>query len=78
MTPGVNTWTPEHGDCRSWWREFKSKSSRDFAASQAHKTPGYLSHRVGEYERREGPSPYQRCHITMFTLIVYLKPKATP
>lgn len=45
------TWLPEVGDCKCTFKTYKSKKERDYAASQANKTPGYIKHTVGQWQR---------------------------
>jgi hypothetical protein len=46
----VNSWLPGTGECRTGWFQTTSKPLRDYKASQAHKTLGYIKHTVGQWK----------------------------
>lgn len=59
------SWLPEYGVCESIFRQFKNKRERDYEASQASKTSGYLCHKMSSYHV-DGKG-------TFYTLLVWFK-----
>lgn len=45
------TWLPEVGNCFCTFQTYKNKKERDYAASQASRTPGYIKHVLGQWHR---------------------------
>jgi hypothetical protein len=67
----MNTWLKEHGTCWCDFQDFTNKRERDFAASRAHKLPGYIKHNLGEYTKKPGKG---RDSTTVhYTLAIYMK-----
>ena len=54
----TNAWLPGVGQCWATFDTFKSKSKRDYEASQANKRPGYIQHTVGEFKPTSKPTVY--------------------
>lgn len=63
----MNAWLPVHGACWYVWETYPNAKARDYAASQAHKRPGYISHATGQVRTNRGRGQ------VIFYLGIYVK-----
>lgn len=65
----MSAWLPVHGECFYIWLEYPNAKARDWAASRASRTPGYIKHNTGQVRTNRGRGQ------VIFYLGIYTKEK---